>query len=103
LHLPAEQIANHGGSAAIRHVDKVDTGHHLEQFTQDMLPAPDAGRPHVELTWIGLRESNELGDCPNRDRWIYINNMGGAIDACHRRDVTDEIEIELVVNGGIHG
>jgi ketopantoate reductase len=38
LHLPAEQIGNHGGSAAIRHVDKVDTGHHLEQFTEDMLP-----------------------------------------------------------------
>jgi hypothetical protein len=56
LHLPAEQIGNHGGSAAIRHVDKVDTGHHLEQFTEDMLPAPDAARPHVELTWIGLRK-----------------------------------------------
>jgi hypothetical protein len=28
--------------AAIRHVDKINAGHHLEQFTGDTLTAPDA-------------------------------------------------------------
>jgi hypothetical protein len=37
LHLPAEQIGNRGSSAAIGHMDNVDAGHHLEQFTGDML------------------------------------------------------------------
>jgi hypothetical protein len=50
-----EQIGNRGGSAAIRHVDKVDPGHHLEQFTGDMLIAPDcrfrAGLRDQRLVW----------------------------------------------------
>jgi hypothetical protein len=32
-----------------------------------------------------------------RDRWIHINDKGGAVDACHGRDVTDEIKIEFVI------
>ena len=62
-----------------------------------MLDAPDAARPHEELTWIGFSESDELGECPSWDRWIHINDKGGAVDACHGRDVTDEIKIEFVI------
>ena len=36
LHLSAEQIGERGRRAAIRHVDHVDAGHHLEQFAGDM-------------------------------------------------------------------
>src|SRR5215813_5570130 len=61
LHLPAEQIGNRGSSAAVRHEDDVDAGHHLEQVTRDMLWAPDGARPHVELAGIGFGISDKLG------------------------------------------
>ena len=36
LHLSAEQIGERGRPAAIRHVNHVDAGHHLEQFAGHM-------------------------------------------------------------------
>ena len=43
LHLSAEQIGKRGCRAAIRHVNQVDAGHHLEQLAGNMwcvLPMP---------------------------------------------------------------
>ena len=37
LHLSAEQIDKRGARAAIRHVNEVDAGHHLEQLTENMM------------------------------------------------------------------
>jgi hypothetical protein len=37
----AEQVGNCGSTAAIRHVDHVDAGHHLEQLSSDVLRCPD--------------------------------------------------------------
>ena len=36
LHLSAEQIGERRASAAIRHVNHVDAGHHLEQLAGNM-------------------------------------------------------------------
>ena len=36
LHLSAEQIGQRRPTTAIRHVDHVDAGHHLEQLARDM-------------------------------------------------------------------
>ena len=42
LHLPGEQVGERRRRAAIRHVDHVDAGHHLEQLAghMDELPLP---------------------------------------------------------------
>src|SRR5262249_34725 len=80
---------------------EVDTGHHLEQFTSNMVSGTAAGRRHVDLTWIGLSVGNELG---NRLEWhggVHLDGKGLASNARDRRDVADEIEIELVVEGGV--
>jgi hypothetical protein len=55
-------------AGTIRHVDHVDAGHHLEQFSGDVFRAPDAGRSHVELARIYLGVCNELWDRLRRDR-----------------------------------
>src|SRR5712671_4304010 len=52
---------------------------------------------HVDLAWIGLGVINELGNGLCRKRWIYEHDEGRAEDARDWRYVTDEIEIELVV------
>ncbi len=58
---------------------------------------PDAGRRHVDLARIGLGVGDELGNGLGRNRWMYLHDVGRADDARDRRDVADEIEIELVV------
>src|SRR5258706_11756007 len=40
---------------------------------------------------------SEFGNAVGRKSWIYEHDEGRAEDARDRRDVTDEIEIELVV------
>ena len=85
------------GLPAIWHVDHVDAGHHLEQFAGDMGRRSVAGRRHVDLARIGLGIGDELGNGLGRNRWIDHHDIGHADDACDRRDVADEIEIELVV------
>ena len=97
LHLSAEQIGERGRAAAIRHVHHVDAGHHLEQLAGHMGPGPVAGRRHVDLARIGLGIGDELGNRLGRNRWIHHHDKGHAADACDRRDVADEIEIELVI------
>ena len=56
-----------------------------------------AGRRHVDLARIGLGVGDELGNGLGRNRWIDHHDNGNAADARDRRDVADEIEIELVV------
>jgi hypothetical protein len=36
LHLPAEEVGEHRAGAAIRDVEQVGLGHHLEQLTCNM-------------------------------------------------------------------
>ncbi len=62
-----------------------------------MWRGPVAGRRHVDLAWIGLGVGDELGDRLGRNRWIDHHDVGHAHDARDRRDVGNEIEIELVV------
>src|SRR5262249_14232473 len=56
-----------------------------------------AARRKIDHAWIGLGMGNELGDRLCRKRWIYQHYKGPAGDARDRRDVTDEVKIELAV------
>src|SRR5262249_50454210 len=101
LHLSAEQIDKRRARAAIRHVHEVHAGHHLEQFTSNMVSGTDAGRRHVDLGGIGLGIRDELGNRLGRHRGMHLYGKRLASDARNRRDVADEIKIELVVEGGV--
>ena len=75
----------------------VDAGHELEQFAGHMRRRADAGRRHVDLARIGLGIGDELRDRFGRKRRHHDHDVGIAADAGDRRDVADEIVIQLVV------
>src|SRR5262245_56119459 len=83
------------------HVHEVDAGHHLEQFTGNMVSGTNAGRRHVDPAGIGLGIGDELGNRLDRHRGMHLYGKRVASNARDRRDVADEIEIELVVEGGV--
>ena len=56
-----------------------------------------APRGKIDLARIGLGVGNKLGNRLGRKRWIYHHDGGLAANARDRRDVANEIEIELVV------
>ena len=62
---------------------------------------PDAGRRHVDLAGIALGIGDEFGNRLGRNRWIHQHDNGLADKARDRRDVSDEIEIELVIERGV--
>jgi hypothetical protein len=83
-------------------VDQVDTGHHLEPFPENMGRGPAAGRSHVDLARIGLGVSDELRDCLGWNGCIDHHDIRATANARDRRDVSDEIEIELAVKRRVH-
>src|SRR2546423_1627990 len=51
-----------------------DAGHHLEQFTGNMVSGTDAGRRHVNLGGIGLGIGDESGNRLDRYRGIHLSH-----------------------------
>ena len=68
-----------------------------------MRRGPDARRPHVDLARIGPCAGNKLRNGVGRHRWVYNNESREPDDARDRRDVADEIEIELIIKRRIDG
>ena len=61
-----------------------------------MRRGPVTRRSHVDLAGIGFSVGDELGEGLGRNRGIDHDDIGAnADDARDRRDVADEIEIEL--------
>ena len=86
-----------GAEAAIGDVGQFDSGHELEQFAGHVRRRADAGRRHVDLARIGLGIGDEFGDRLGRKRRIHHHHIGIAADAGDRRDVAEEIEVQLFV------
>src|SRR6516225_6537383 len=95
LYLAGEQIGQI--RRAIRHVNDVHAGHHPEQFEGEMRRRPGTLRSIVELARISLSVGNELRDRLHRDRWMDHDDEGRIAKKRNRRDVADEIEIEIWV------
>jgi hypothetical protein len=60
-------------------------------------PGAGATRRHVDFSGIGFGICDEFRNRLGWNRWVHHHDERRAYDACDRRDVTDEIEIELVV------
>src|SRR5262245_39037520 len=68
-----------------------------------MSGGPVASYRHIDLTRVRLDVGNELGNRIGWHRRVYHHQTGHAYGACHRRDVADEIEIELIVESRVEG
>ncbi len=62
-----------------------------------------AGRRHVDLARIGFGVGDELRNRRGRHRQVDLHHQRHAHDAGDRRDVADEIELEIVVERGVDG
>src|SRR5262249_24182606 len=51
----------------------------------------------IDLARIGLGVSNKLGNRLGWNRWIDLHDKRPVANACDRRSVADEIEIQLIV------
>src|SRR5262245_50703159 len=57
--------------------------------------------PEAMFAGIGLGVGDEVGNGLGWDRWVHDYSVGRAYDASNRRDVANEIEFEMVVQGGV--
>jgi hypothetical protein len=60
--------------------------------------SPDTAGAHVASAGIGLFIGNELRDRRGRDQRIHDHDIGNANEARNWRDITNEIEVEVVVD-----
>jgi len=56
-----------------------------------------AGRRKIDLAGIGLGLGNKLRNRLGRNRWIDLHDKRATANACDRRSVADEIEIQPIV------
>src|SRR5438034_1494911 len=65
---PPSKSVSAGGDAAIRHMQHVDAGHHLEQLARHMRGGSDTTRRHGELARIGPAVGDEFANARCRKR-----------------------------------
>src|SRR3954470_21701201 len=78
----------------------------LEELTGEMLCSPDAGRAMIDLARIRFRICDEFGNGLRRKRCANCYHVRKSSDARDRRDIVDEIKIQLLVEcriDGVHG
>src|SRR5262245_6676156 len=63
-----------------------------------MEAAANTRRAKINSAWIGLGVGDEIGNRLGRNRRVHHYDIGTSDDARDRRNVSDEIEIELVVD-----
>src|SRR6516164_5069762 len=97
LNLPTEGVADRRRPTAIG--DKHDVGprHHFEQLASDMLRRADTRRADIDFAGCRLGGGEEFRKGFSRKRRMYGYDHRKADDACDRRDVVDEIEIEVTI------
>jgi hypothetical protein len=71
VHLPADEVVQGGGSAAVGHVHHVNPGQHLEQFSRHVARISRAGRRHI--AWKVLSCHNHDRCRANQTNWREIN------------------------------
>ena len=102
LHLSAEEIGQRRPGAAIRHVQHVDAGHHLEQLAGHVDRGSDAAGREVDLARIGLGVGDELGTLVAGTAGFtsitFGTRMMPATGAMSRTNVETELVVERRVD-----
>jgi hypothetical protein len=65
--------------------------------SENVVSRADAGRRHVDPAGIGARVSDEVGERRGGHRRVHHDEEGVARNAGNRRDIVEEIELEIVV------
>src|SRR6516225_8463759 len=97
LQLPAEKIGKRWCFASIWHMNDVHPSQHLEQLGGHVHRSSAATRAKVYLAGIGLGIRNKRGNGLRLKGGIYQHDIRYAHDTRDGRDISDEIEIELLV------
>ena len=82
---------------------ELDVGHHLEQLGGHVTGRTDAARGEIELARTGLGERDQLGGIFCRYRRMHENEQRRAHDVRDRREVGDEIVVELLIKRIVDG
>ena len=82
---------------------ELDVGHHLEQLGGHVTGRTDAARGEVELAGVGLGERDQFGGIFCRYRRMHENEQRRAHDVRDRREVGDEIVVELLIKRIVDG
>lgn len=101
LHLAGQQVRHRRPLPAIRHVQHVDAGHHLEQLARHVRRAAVAGGGHGDLAGIDPGIGDQVGHAVRRQRGMHHDDHGHADDAADGRDVADEVEVEFWIERGV--
>ena len=80
-----------------------DTGHHLELLARHVDAGADTGRGEVELAGVGLRMRDEFGHGLDRQIVVDHQDVGHARGAGDRRDVAQEVEVQVLVERVVDG
>src|SRR4029079_17385955 len=83
-----------------RHVVQLDAGEVLENLGPDL--AVRAGDADVELAGLALRSRDELLERLRREPGARDEGGPGGYQAAHRREVTDRIVRQVLVESGVH-
>ena len=78
-------------------MNHVDAGHQLKQFARHVARRPIAVRAIADLSGVSLGMGDELANRRGRERRIDLHDVRYAANTRDRRDVTDEIEVEVWV------
>src|SRR6516162_4065600 len=96
-HLPGEKVDKRRPAASVRYMLHVHASHGLEQLAVDMLRASGTTGRHVDLAGIRRGVRDELGKRLSRERRMHDQDADPSMSARDRRDIAQDIEIELIV------
>jgi hypothetical protein len=92
--LTSKKIGDSERLAAIGYVNQFGTSHDTEERGGDVRQTSVTGRCKIDLARIGFGIGDELGNSPNRYRWIDLHDERYTADARDWKDVANKIELE---------
>src|SRR5262249_12686158 len=96
-HLTADNIRQGECDTTIRHVDHLNTGHRLEEFSGQMADRADALRSQVDFSGVCSGVGDELGNRRHRKRWFHHHHEARLVEQSDRRSVVYDVVGQLVV------
>src|SRR5262245_17901303 len=97
VHLTADNIRQGECDTTIWHVDHLNTGHRLEEFSGQMADRADALRSQVDFSGVCFGVGDELGNRRHRKRWFHDHHEARLVEQSDRRSVAYDVVGQLVV------